>query len=146
MSQKTKTKDMFTTEGLEIVGYRYGDAPADGRSWNYAENAFEPGVSMAQVGFDKEIGSFAVSDGCANRKKVYYIGVICGTGGDGEICLRDVRRISREDYLVLREKMVDVSNQIVNDRIDTQINLINRGYILGKTIEQLEDERRKYIR
>ena len=137
---------MITTEGMTIVGYRYGEAPEGGRSWNYRENEWEPGVSMAQVGFDKEIGSFAVSDAGTARKKYYYIGVICGTGGDDEICLRDVRRITRNEYLRLRKEMVAVSNQVVNDRIDTKISLINRGYTIGRTIEQLEAERQQYTK
>lgn len=137
---------MITTKGMTIVGYRYGEAPESGRSWNYRENEWEPGVSMAQVGFDKEIGSFAVSDAGTSRRKYYYIGTICGTGGDDEICLSDVRRITRNEYLKLRKEMVEVSNQVVNDRIDTKINLIKRGFSIGRTIEQLEEERKKYIK
>lgn len=137
---------MITTEGKTIVGYRYGEAPEGGRSWNYRDNEWEPGVSMAQVGFDKEIGSFAVSDAGIKRKKYYYIGVICGQGGDDEICLENVRRISRNEYLSLRKSMVDVSNQVVNDRIDTRIDLINKGYHIGYTIEMLESERQRYIK
>lgn len=136
---------MITTEGLKIVGYRYGEAPETGRSWNYRENEFECGVSMASVGYDKEIGSFAVSDACS-RKRFYYIGTICGTGGDDEICLADVKRITYKEYLKLRKDMVEVSNKVVNDRINTKINLINSGWIIGRTIEQLEEERRKYTK
>lgn len=29
--------------GKTIVGYRYGEAPESGHSWNYAENKPEPG-------------------------------------------------------------------------------------------------------
>lgn len=136
---------MITTEGQTIVGYRYGEAPENGRSWNYRENQYEPGVSMAQVGFDKEIESFAVSD-ASNRKKFYYIGTICGQGGDDEICLSNVRRITRNEYLSLRKEMVEVSNQVVNDRIDSKINLINRGWIIGCSIEQLEAERNNFLK
>lgn len=136
---------MITTIGKTIVGYRYGKAPEGGRSWNYRENEWEPGVSMAQVGFDKEIGSFAVS-GSEDRGRYYYLGTICGQGGDDEICLSDVEEITRDEYLLLRESMTDVSNQIVNDRIDTKISLINRGFIIDKTVEQLEQERQKYIK
>ena len=138
---------MITTKGQTIVGYRYGEAPEGGLSWNYRENEWEPGVSMAQVGFDKEIGSFAVSDAGTSRKKFYYMGTICGqTGGDGEICLSDVRRITRNEYLSLRKKMVAVSNQIVNDRIDRLIYLVNRGWNVGKSVEQLEEERNMYLK
>lgn len=137
---------MITTKGQTIVGYRYGEAPEGGHSWNYRENEWEPGVSMAQVGFDKEIGSFAVSDAGTSRKKYYYIGIICGQGGDDEICLSDVRRISRNEYLSLRKEMVAVSNQVVNDRIDSKIELINRGWNIGRSIEQLEEERNIYLK
>ena len=136
---------MITTEGMTIVGYRYGEAPENGRSWNYRENEFECGVSMASVGFDKEIGSFAVSE-ASGRKKFYYIGTICGTGGDDEICLSDVKRITYNEYRKLRKEMVEVSNQVVNDRINTKINLINNGWHIGRTIEQLEAERAQYLK
>lgn len=136
---------MITTEGKTIVGYRYGEAPEGGRSWNYRENEYECGVSMACVGYDKEIGSFAVSD-AKPRKKYYYVGTICGTGGDDEICLENVKRITYNEYRHMLKGMVNVSNQVVNDRIDTRINLINRGYHIGYTVEQLEAERSKYLR
>lgn len=131
---------------MTVVGYRYGEAPEGGKSWNYRENEWEPGVSMAQVGFDKEIGSFAVSDAGTSRKKCYYIGTICGTGGDDEICLCDTHRITRDEYLRLRKDMVVVSNQVVNDRINTKINLIKGGFLIGRTIEQLEAERKMYLK
>lgn len=135
---------MITTEGLRIVGYRYGEAPKCGRSWNYREQEYECGVSMASVGYDKEIGSFAVSE-ARSRRKYYYIGTICGVGGDDEICLRDVKRITYRQYIKLRIKMVGISNQIVNDRIDSKIALIERGWSIGYTVEQLEHERIKYL-
>lgn len=138
---------MITTEGQTIVGYRYGEAPEGGRSWNYREKEWEPGVSMAQVGFDKEIGSFAVMGSAETRKKCYYAGTICGqTGGDGEICLSNVRRITRNEYLSLRKEMVAVSNQIVNDRIDRLIDLVNRGWNVGHSIDELEAERNMYLK
>lgn len=101
---------------------------------------------MAQVGFDKEIGSFAVSDAGTNRKRFYYIGTICGQGGDDEICLSNVRRITRNEYLSLRKEMVAVSNQVVNDRINTAINLIHHGWDVGRSVEQLEAERNMYLK
>ena len=137
---------MITTIGQTIVGYRYGEAPEGGRSWNYREHEFEPGVSMAQVGFDKELGSFAISEAGGSRKKFYYIGTICGTGGDDEICLSDVRRITRAEYLTYRKSMIEVSNQVVNDRINTKVSLIERGFSIGRTIEQLEEERATYLK
>ena len=132
--------------GMRIVGYRFGEAPQSGRSYNYRENEWEPGVSMASVGFDKEIGSFAVSEAGANRKKFYYVGTICGTGGDDEICLKNVQRITYQDYVRMRKSMVDASNAVVNARIDRSIRLINAGWNLLLSIEDLESERAKYLR
>lgn len=136
---------MIRTIGKIIVGYRYGEAPENGKSWNYRERCFEPGVSMACVGYDKEIGSFAVSE-ALKRKKFYYIGKICGTGGDDEICLEDVVRISYKEYLKLRRVYIETSNQVVNDRIDTKIRLKDKGWDIPKTYEELEREREKYLR
>lgn len=130
---------------MQIVGYRYGEAPEGGRSWNYRENQWEVGVSMASVGYDKEINSFAVS-GATNRKKYYYVGTVCGTGGDDEICLENVRQISFREYQKMIKEMTAASNMIVNDRYDRKITLIERGYNIGKTIEEVEDERKKYLR
>lgn len=49
-------KHLFFTSGLMgyylpqiVVGERYGDIPADGKSWNYRDNEFERGVSMIRT-------------------------------------------------------------------------------------------------
>ena len=130
--------------GMEIVGYRYGEAPECGRSWNYRDNEWECGVSMASVGYDKEIGSFAVSSS-NNRRKFYYIGTIVGTGGDDEICLSNVRRISYKEYLSLKKQMKEVSNIVVNDRYDQKLSLLYRGFNVGCTEEEIEEQRNKYL-
>lgn len=137
--------EMKKSIGLQIVGYRYGAAPENGRSWNYQSNEWECGVSMASVGYDKEIGSFAVS-GANNRKKFYYKGTVCGTGGDDEICLENISKISYREYQKLRKEMKEASNIIVNERFDRKINLINRGYNIGMSEDDIEIERRKYIK
>ena len=131
--------------GLEIVGYRYGMAPECGKSYNCRDNVYECGVSMASVGYDKEIGSFAVS-AAAKQRKYYYIGIICGEGGDDELCLKNVVRISRSEYLKKLKSMTDASNAVVNFRYDRQVRLINNGFNLGKTIDEVEIERAKHIR
>lgn len=130
---------------LQIVGYRYGEAPKGGRSWNYQSNEWECGVSMASVGYDKEIGSFAVS-GSSDRKKHYYIGTICGTGGDDEICLENVKKITYREYQTMRKEMKEASNIVVNERYDRKISLIERGFNIGRTIEEVEEERKKYLK
>ena len=58
--------------GIKVVGYRYGKAPKCGRSYNYRENHYEDGVSMAQVCYYKPVGSFAAN----GEKKYYYEGVV----------------------------------------------------------------------
>ena len=69
--------------GIKVVGYRYGKAPKCGRSYNYRENHYEDGVSMAQVCYYKPVGSFAAN----GEKKYYYEGVVSGIGSDNEIYL-----------------------------------------------------------
>lgn len=131
--------------GKTIVGYRYGEAPENGKSYNYREQCYECGVSMASVGYDKEIGSFAVSEAC-NRKRYYYIGEICGTGGDDEICLENVKRISYKEYIEKRKELVETSNEIVNERCDRLLRLLWKGYSIGYTEEDIINERKKYLK
>ena len=132
--------------GKTIVGYRYGEAPESGHSWNYAENKPEPGVSMAQWGYFKECGSFAVSEAASNRKKYYYIGEIAGEGGDDEICLINARRISYRDYLRLRKETKEVSNEYVNALCDRWLNLLHHGWQICKTEEEIEVIRNKHLK
>ena len=80
--------------GIKVVGYRYGKAPKCGRSYNYRENHYEDGVSMAQVCYYKPVGSFAAN----GEKKYYYEGVVSGIGSDNEICLSSVKQISYNEY------------------------------------------------
>lgn len=100
---------------------------------------------MACVGYDKEMGSFAVS-GSTSRKKFYYVGTVCGTGGDDEICLSNVKQITYNEYRSMRKKMIAASNIIVNAKYDREINLIRRGFDLGKTEEEVEEERKLYLK
>lgn len=132
--------------GETIVGYRYGEAPESGYSWNYAEGHREPGVSMAQVGYFKEYGSFAVSDAESSRRKYYYIGEIAGEGGDDEICLTNVRRISYKDYLRLKKETKQVSNDYVNALCDRKLRLIDRGFDICMTRDDIEAIRTKYVK
>lgn len=131
--------------GKTIVGYRYGKAPESGKSYNYRENKYECGVSMASVGYDKEIGSFAVS-GSKDRKKYYYIGEICGTGSDDEICLENVRQIKYNDYVSMRKQLIEVSNMVVNERYDRKLRLISAGWNIGLTEEEVNAERNKHLK
>lgn len=130
--------------GLEIVGFRYGVAPEEGRSYNCAENSYECGVSMASVGYIPE--SDRHSNEYGDRKRYYYIGTISGTGGDDEICLSNVRRISYSEYLKKRKECVSASNMVVNYKCDTKKWLLNNGYIICQTYDQIESERNKLLR
>ena len=100
---------------------------------------------MAQVGYDREICSFATS-GASKRKKYYYVGEICGTGGDDEICLKNVVRITYREYCRKRKEMIEESNAVVNYRYDRKLNLIERGFNISSTTDEIENERNKYLR
>lgn len=131
--------------GKTIVGYRYGEAPSDERSMNYATNRKECGVSMAQVGYLPEYRSFAIDDAMSNRKKYYYIGEIAGEGGDDELCLINIKKLSYKDYLKAKKKTKDVSNEYVKALMQREINLANKGYI-GYSEERARDKYQKYIK
>jgi hypothetical protein len=137
------TKDELI--GTTIVGYRYGEAPGSGKSYNYRENEYEPGVSMAQVGYYKEIGSFAVS-GSSSRNKYYYEGIICGFGGDDEVCLSNVKRITYREYCARRKKLVAESNSVVNAYADNTLRLLENGWHVAATREEIEEKRNKYLK
>ncbi|RHO68239.1 hypothetical protein DW083_16390 [Parabacteroides sp. AF48-14] len=132
--------------GSKIVGYRYGEAPECGQSFNTRTRQYECGVSMAQVGYMEEIGSFAVS-GAYGRKKYYYEGTIVGYGGDDEICLSDVRRISYNEYRSLKYVYKDISNAIVNEKCDSKIRLLRAGWaVYPNTVEAIEEMRNEMLK
>lgn len=132
--------------GRTIVGYRYGEAPESGHSHNYQTNEDECGVSMAQVGYLEEYGSFAISEAASRRKRCYYIGVIAGFGGDDEVCLTNCKRISYREYLGYRKQMKDVNNDYVRAIIADKVNLINNGWNIGRTEEDVKQKYSIYIR
>ena len=129
--------------GLEIVGFRYGIAPENGYSYNTQEHEYECGVSMAQVGYDREINSFAID--AQTSKKYYYIGNVAGLGSDNEICLTNIRQITRNEYLNYRRKMIEASNAIVNYNADRKLRLAYKGYH-GYNEQEIENYRNKYIK
>lgn len=80
-------------EPVWAEGWRLGDVPESGRSYNHRDNVREPGVSMMWVRDqhgneygtrDKISEMFIRSDG---RDKVQYSGWLVGFGSDGEPCL-----------------------------------------------------------
>lgn len=145
MKPERKQKNMDFV-GKEIVGYRYGKAPESGCSYNTAEQKYECGVSMAQVGFDKEINSFATA--AQSSKKYYYKGTIAGFGGDNEICLIDVVKITKAQYLKERQgdTMIKVSNNIVNNKADRLLRLKNAGYSIWQSVEMIEQYRNQHTK
>jgi len=79
----------------EIVsGWRYGDIPESGRSYNYATQEAEAGVSMMQLDGQEKIKTLAELRGSFDsRPKVRVTGFLnpLDVGGDGEpliICAR----------------------------------------------------------
>jgi hypothetical protein len=79
-------------------GWRYGDLPESGRSYNYRDQFAEYGVSMMSV-----VGSESMPDGtfalfnARGRKRVWAMGwlVTHRKGSDGEAMLVDAVRIKR---------------------------------------------------
>jgi len=83
---------------VKTVGYRYGEAPESGQSYNSRENKYESGVSMASVfGFDESRG-FATMDAASKRKIYYYEGEVIGFGGDDEFVMSNLSPISKAEY------------------------------------------------
>lgn len=135
-------KELF---GKIIVGYRYGEAPEGERSMNYATGRKECGVSMAQVGYLPEYRSFAIDDAMSSRKKYYYIGEIAGEGGDDELCLINLKRLSYKDYLKAKKETKDVSNEYIKALMQREINLADRGFV-GYSEERAKNKYAKYIK
>lgn len=124
--------------GETIVGYRYGEAPESGRSWNTRENCYEPGVSMASVGYLEEIRSFAV-EAYGGEDIHYYRGrVVAETGGDDEICLEDVEEITREEYETLLPRYRETSDRLANAGYNRSYRVACMGYDIN-----LESKARK---
>ena len=78
--------------GVEVIGYRYGEAPrgSNGKyrsSYNYRDEFFESGISLAGVLRAAPCQSFAATEKAECCKKYYYRGVISGSGSDGEFCI-----------------------------------------------------------
>lgn len=138
-------RDMITfndIKGMKVVGYRYGKAPESGRSYNFRDHFFEDGISMAQVLYCKPVGSFAAH----GDKRYYYSGTVSGIGSDGEICITNAKPVSYKEYLSLRKTLVTESNAITNYRADHLIDLINRGFTIGYSEEEIEAQRKKYTK
>lgn len=97
---KYKTAEEFINNigSNDIVGYRYGNAPEGGRSYNSMYKKYEDGVSLASGLGRDEVGSFAVS-GSKKRPIKYYRGKKSGTGGDDEYLIKNPVEITKKEYL-----------------------------------------------
>jgi len=128
--------------GKTVVGYRYGIAPECGRSYNYRENHYEDGVSMAQVCYCRPINSFAAN----GEKKYYYKGIISGIGSDNEICISDIKRITYKDYCNMRKDLIAESNLITNYYADQKLRLISKGFDIKMTEDEIEKMRNNHLK
>ena len=103
-------------EKIKTVGYRYGKAPESGLSYNYAENRNEDGLSMASVAHTAECRSFATMEAKESRRKYFYEGEICGTGGDDEFLLTNIKQITGKEYRALKNK--ETTGYIINEKLE----------------------------
>lgn len=125
VDENIQFKDLI---GKTIVGYRYGKAPEGGRSFNTLTRSYEAGVSMASVGYNAEVGSFAAMTN-EEEGKYYYIGEIAEeTGGDDEICLNNVRELTKEEYESLLPQYTAISNAVANAYYNRSANVASKGY------------------
>ena len=46
----------------------------------------------------------------------------------------------------MRKEMKSVSNLIVNERYDRKLRLIDLGYNIGSSVEDIENERKLYLK
>lgn len=63
-----------------------------------------------------------------------------------KICLKNVVRITYREYCRKRKEMIEESNAVVNYRYDRKLNLIERGFNISSTTDEIENERNKYLR
>ena len=78
-----------------VRGWRYGAAPASGLSYNYANDNWERGLSLAAL----EGGQVTPSAELffSERKKYWYTGILVGTGSDAEPLILPIGLIENLD-------------------------------------------------
>lgn len=78
-----------------VTGYRYGNIPESGLSFNYADDRAEKGLSLAAINNTDEVGSTVWF---TDRKVVTVSGVLLPvTGSDGEPLILIVDSIENND-------------------------------------------------
>ena len=121
---------------VRAVGYRLGDLPSGGRSYNVRDNIYEDGVSLAGVGNLPSTQSFAVSGLKDNDANVIYIkgDVLTRTGGDDEFLMRNARVISKDEY----EKALSSDRQKIAEKTlaDKKWDLLGRIGADRKSVEK----------
>lgn len=92
-------------------GWRYGNIPDGGRSYNFAENKPEMGVSMMQVeGGNRAPGLFSMFN--SGRPKVRVGGYDIGKGSDGEALLlsaKEIQNLNQKDYKKYQKILDDLA-------------------------------------
>jgi hypothetical protein len=146
-----KTPEPSYYNPIHTVGYRYGDAPESGYSYNTRENRNEKGVSLASAASLPESRSFATMDAASKRKVRYYEGDIIGYGGDDEPIMVNLKPITEASYTKrLGNADIKLSKmQIMADKRNTA-NLLAGRYIgmdqeLIKWTELLNAEHKRVI-
>ena len=113
------------SEPIHTIGYRYGDAPKSGFSYNTREGRNERGISLASAAGLPKRRSFATMSAEENRKIKYYEGDVIGYGGDDEPIMVNLKPITKKDY---ESKLKDQSNallRIYGDKVRTTQQMYN---------------------
>jgi len=116
---------------IRAVGYRYGNAPEGGRSYNTRKDMYEEGVSMASVAGGTENRLFAASALKEKGvKKVYLEGDVIGYGGDDELIMINTKEITKQQYdqKINSPENKEASLLLAIDKAKTAKNLLNRGF------------------
>ena len=100
---------------VRAVGYRIGDVPERGRSYNTRDGSYEEGVSLIGVGNLPQTKSFAISALKDKGAKIVYVegDVLTKTGGDDEFVMRNPRVISKDRY----DRLVSSDRQKIAEKI-----------------------------
>lgn len=84
------------------------------------------------------------------KKKRYYKGVIAGTGGDDEVCIKKHKEITYKEYLKLRKESYASSIAYLDYRISRLRYLVGAGYspadYMTAKADKFEELRRKIIK
>jgi N12 class adenine-specific DNA methylase len=139
---RNDTDEFWKTKKIKTVGYRYGDIPHGGRSYNNREQKYENGVSLVGAAGLPPKNSFAISDLRDKKTDIQYLAgeVIKETGGDDEFLMTNPEKISKETY----DKFLDSvegkkSKAVLSYWIsDLWARLSGQGYVKTEKYEKHE--------